>query len=332
MNSKLSNLRKEFVILMVPIVIIMMMWVYFFGKKELGPIRLGINIWPGYEYLFLAESMGYYKELGVDMQIVETASLDDLRRAYERGTVDVMATSLIEVVQAAANSGNIPKIFMITDYSNGADVIIAREGIESIKDLKDKRVGLEMASLGQFMVARALQKHNLSLDDIVMVPMAQEEMHQAILSVEVDAVMTYPPVSVKLLRDNTNKIIFDSSEIPGEIIDVVSATSQVVKERPGDLLKIIKAWEKALDFAAQSPAEAHKFAADRQNITPHEFKKSLEGIRLLNIDRQKSLFDEKVELENGIRLIKEIILTPGQYQELPSSEAFIFSKAIKLAD
>jgi ABC-type nitrate/sulfonate/bicarbonate transport system substrate-binding protein len=57
------------------------------GSNE-KPLRLGLNAWPGYEFLHLAEVRGFYKQRGVDVQLVEFGSLSDARLALERDQVD----------------------------------------------------------------------------------------------------------------------------------------------------------------------------------------------------------------------------------------------------
>ncbi len=298
------------------------------SPKTNTSIRLGVNVWPGYEYLFLARKLGYYEEEGLNLQLVETGSLDDLRRAFERGKLDGMASSAIEVVQAAANTGRVAKIFMVPDFSNGADVIIAKTPIQRIADLKGKRVGLEMASLGQFMVARALQESGLSMADVVIVPMSQEEMLRGMAENQVDAVMTYPPVSVELLRRDDTKNIFSSADIPGEVMDVVTLSDDVLVADPSAPKKIIRAWQRALDYAAKNPDKAHRIAADREGISAEEFAEALGGVKLLSIKDQQELFADPHVIEQTLSLIKDIAVPVEQHGKLPKSSEFIYAKAL----
>ena len=291
------------------------------------PIRLGVNVWPGYEYLFLAQELGYYEMEGVNIQLVETGSLDDLRSAFERGKIDGMASSVIEVVQAAANTGRVATIFMIPDYSNGADVIISNESVKDVGELRGKKVGLEVGSLGEFMVARALQDYDMSLQDIVVVPMSQEQMLQAMDEKQVDAVMTYPPVSVELAKNPKNSILFTSADIPGEVMDVVTLSREVIKKNPELPKKIINVWQRALTYAKENPERAHKISADREGITPEEFASALEGVKLLSFQEQKLLFENNSTIRNVLNLVKNVIIVEDQRKNIPKEEEFIFDGA-----
>ena len=118
------------------------------------PIRIGINPWPGYEPLFLAHTQGFFEEEGVTVELVEFSSLGDVRRAFERGQVDGMASSLIEVIQANERSAREPRVFLIVDFSAGADVLVVDQSIKTLQDLKGKRIAAEAASLSMFIVAQ----------------------------------------------------------------------------------------------------------------------------------------------------------------------------------
>lgn len=63
-------------------------------------LRVGISPWPGFELIYLAQEQGYFREEGLEVRLLEFSSLSDTRRAYERGQVDIMACTVIEVLQA----------------------------------------------------------------------------------------------------------------------------------------------------------------------------------------------------------------------------------------
>ena len=96
------------------------------SKSDSGPLRIGINAWPGYEFLYLAQERGLYAAEGVQVKLVEFSSLADARRAYKKGQLDGFATTLVEVIQARAESDQTPEVVLAVDYSEGADMIIAK--------------------------------------------------------------------------------------------------------------------------------------------------------------------------------------------------------------
>ena len=124
-------------------------WVCFKWLPEKpAALRVGIKPWPGYEFLYRAQEKGWYREAGLEVRLVEFSSLSGSRRAYERGQINVLASTVIEVLQIRENSARSPQIVLVVDYSNGGDVTLGRPGLTNATGLRGTRIGLELASLG----------------------------------------------------------------------------------------------------------------------------------------------------------------------------------------
>ena len=139
------------------------------GQPKSPPLRVGINAWPPYEFLFLAQEKGFFRDAGVDVKLVEFGSLSDARQAFENGKLDGWAATLVEVVMVHDGAMRKPRILRLLDFSDGADVIIAGKDTQSIRDLRGKRCGVEQASLGVFLLGRALESEGLHLTDVTLV-------------------------------------------------------------------------------------------------------------------------------------------------------------------
>lgn len=120
------------------------------------PLRIAINPWPGYEFLYLAEQQQLFKAQGVEVQILQFDSLNDARRAYERGQADGFGGTLVEVLMAREQSPRHPQVVHVSDYSNGGDLLIARPGIDSVQQLVGRRVAVEPGTLNTLVLSRAL--------------------------------------------------------------------------------------------------------------------------------------------------------------------------------
>ena len=278
-----------------------------------GPIRIGINPWPGYEFLYLAQEKGFYQQAGIDVRIVEFSSLGDVRRAYEQGLIDAMGCTLFEVVLAKYHSHRNPKIISVADFSRGSDVILTHSEINNVKALRGKRIGVEYASIGVYMLSRALSLHNLRLEDVQMIPMSQLHQEQGFLNQEIDAVVTYPPVLNRLLRTNNTHVVFSSADIPGEVIDTLIFDAQVISKRRTEIEKIITIWQQAVHFTTQHPDESYAIMAAREHITPQEYRKSLAGLEILSLPRQLDLLKELKTLQKAI---SEVISVLQQTQQI----------------
>ena len=252
------------------------------AKNPGDPLRIGINMWPGFEPIYLAQEKGFFREAGVEVRLVEFGSLSESRRAYEGGKLDGMAGTIIEVLMARDVAARDLRIFRIVDFSSGADRIVAGSGIRSMADLRGKRVGLELASLGIYILARALETEGMTLADVKPVSRSQRAMCDALLAGELDAVVTYPPESARVLRDARFREVFSSRQIPGEVVDVLSLDGAILRHRPGQVAAFNKALDRAMDYLKQHPDEACRIMGEREDVPGPEFERLLgEGITLV---------------------------------------------------
>jgi len=268
-------------------------------KPEQKTIRLGINPWPGYEFLYLADQKGFFADEGLDVELVELASLADIKRVFEQGRIDAMASTIIEAVEVSLSSDQKIHIALIPDFSNGGDVILANQPIASITDLKDKKIGVELGLLGSFILSQALSKNGLSLDDVTMLNVEQLDAEKQLMSGNIAAMVTYPPFSTETLRHGAVNQIFSTADIPGDVIDVVSIRGDSLINSTKWQQKLFTVWQRALDFAKDNPAEANKIMAEREGISIAEFVDALTGMAIVEKDKQTELLNSE-QLTNNI--------------------------------
>lgn len=266
-------------------------------------IRIGINAWPGYEILHLAQVKGYFNQVGVTVDLVEFNSLSDAARSYELGQIDGLATTAVEVLMARANTKNDLKIVRILDFSNGADMIVAPKEIPNMNALRGKPVGVELASLGTFVLGRALDEHKMSFSDIKIVSEDQLTMEERLKNGEISAVVTYPPVAIKLIEDEKYHPIFTSAEIPGEVVDVLAMDGALVNNNKKSIDAINRALDLAYAYMESNRDDAIRIMAEREAITPEQFTAALnEGIELTTPEDSKALMAKGGKLQNVINL------------------------------
>ena len=273
-------------------------------KKTPPSLRVGTNIWPGFESLYLARSLGYYKNTSV--RLVDYPSSSEVIRAYRNGDLEAVAITIDETFLLAETQPNI-RIVLVTDVSNGADVILAKPEIQSLKDLKGRRVGVESTALGAFVITRALGQVGLSPKDIEIVSLGVSEQERAFKQGIVDAVVTFEPVRSNLLAVGA-KLLFDSTQIPGEIVDVLAVRKELLTSQ-SNLKALISGWFRAIDYLQQNPQDAARRIAPRTGVTPGQFLKSLEGLRIPDIqENQKLLAKTDSSLLKGARQLSKMMM------------------------
>ena len=293
------------------------------GAKEKPPLRIGMNFWPGCEFLYLADKKGFFKDEGVNISLHFFSTLEEVRHSYEQEKIDGMAVTMIEMLLAHEN-GRDSKIAMVMDFSNGADVILAHSDIQNIKALHHKKIAVEPMSLGFFMLMRALEKAEMTLSDVEVVAMGQQHMAEALVKGKVDAVVTFPPVSVNIQKYQKDIVtVFDSSQIPGEVVDILSFDAEIFRDRKEDIAALKRAWGRALEYATLYPEEAYKIMARHEKISPEEFVDALEGIKILGIEEQKALVVENGALDRTIQATINGLRSAGKIQKNVAANNFI---------
>ena len=236
-----------------------------------------MNTWPGYEPLFLARSLGYYKDSGI--RLIEFNTCTEVSRAFKNGLIDVAAMTLDEALTVAETQPDLPRLIFVCDFSKGADVLLAKPEFHEMRELKGKRIGVEASVLGAFVLSRALESSGMSPADVKIVDIPMPEQEAALDADKVDAVVTYDPNRSRLIGKGA-LTLFDSSRIPGEIVDVLVARQQLTGSQTRDCSMLISGVLRALDHLKKNPADAAVRMAVRESLTPDQFLESLKLIEL----------------------------------------------------
>ncbi|MBN1197883.1 MAG: ABC transporter substrate-binding protein, partial [Bacteroidales bacterium] len=254
---------------------------------------------------------GFFKDEGLNIQLFDFVSLSDSRRAFERGQIDVVAGTIVELLIICESSNRSPQAFFVTDFSNGADVILGRNPIRAIPDLKGKRVGVEPASLDLLTINLALKQNHMALSEVTLVPIAQNGMEDSFEMQEVDAICTYPPTSMKVLNKGNANILFNSTQIPGYIVDVLMADASFIDARCTDLAKMIHVFNRAIRYTREHPDEALPVIADHEQLSVNELQEAYAGMSVEPLENQYQYFSDKGQLLKAATTAMEVLKETG---------------------
>src|SRR5215813_12574136 len=246
------------------------------ARESEPPLRIGTNVWIGSEPLYLARELGQLDPKVV--QLVEYPSASEVLRAFRNQAIDGMVISLDELFGLAVD-GLEPRIILVVDVSHGADVVVGRRGMRSMKDLKGKSVAVESSALGAFVLSRALALNGMQAGDVNVVHLESNEQPRAFEKGLVDGAVTFDPYRVQFLQAGA-KTLFDSTQIPGEIVDLVAVRASVVERRPAAVRALLNGWFDAIDYMKKDPIDAARRMGIRQQTTGEQFQEALRGLRI----------------------------------------------------
>lgn len=264
------------------------------SMDEGAPLRVGTNQWVGYEPLYLAESLNHFHKW--DIRLVQLPSATDVIHALTNHRLEAACLTLDEALTVVSQGTDL-KIILIMDVSNGADALVAAPHIDSLAALRGKRIGVENTAVGAVLLDGALEAAGLAVGDIQVVPLTADNHARAFLAGTVDAVVTFDPIRARLLRSGA-KVLFDSSQIPCRIVDVLVVRSEVVEVQGDHLHKLLEGYFKARVYMRSNPLEAAALMAPRLQETPESLLAAYEGLTLPTLDENRAL------LQHGGRLTK----------------------------
>ena len=151
-----------------------------------------METWPGYFPLLVARDKGYFKEVGLDVEIKRYVALGELSKDYVAGKMQGRANLTLDAVKESLEGLN-HKVVLAIDYSNGSDAIVARKDIETVRDFLGKRVGFEPDTLEEFFITWALSENDMKLSDIVSVSANPEETAKKLKAGEIDIAVSHEP-------------------------------------------------------------------------------------------------------------------------------------------
>ena len=295
-------------------------------KTPAVALRIGLVEWPGYAPFYLAQELGYYANAPIEL--ITFVDVMDIMRAYRQQQIDAICTALSDVMQLAETMPDQRLVLMI-DESAGADAILAKPSIKSLSDLKGKRIGSDLAILSSLILVAALQKADLTLKDVEIVSVGISGQVQAYEADRIDAVIAFDPVRSQLLRAGA-KTIFDSSQIPGEIVDLMAVSQTTLTQHTSTLQIVTQGFFKALDYLKQHPEDAIARMCKREKMTPDEFRKTLALLPLSDYRTNQKMLDKVdspligvTQKLNKIMVDTHLINNPVDIKPLLTKEALL---------
>ena len=262
-----------------------------FTAQAAQPLKIGYSDWPGWVAWQVAIDKGWFKEAGVPVQFEwfdYTASMD----AFSAGKIDaVTMTNGDALVTGAAGAKSV--MILINDYSNGNDMIIGRPGVRSLKDLKGKKVAVEMGFVEHLLLLNGLKKAGMKESDVTLVNAKTNEMPQMLASGDVAAVGAWQPISGQALKSVPGaRPIYTSADEPGLIYDVLAVNPASAKQRRADWLKVVKVWDRVVKYIndPKTQPDAVKIMAARVGVSPEAYLPLLKGTKLLTLDESKKIY------------------------------------------
>jgi NitT/TauT family transport system substrate-binding protein len=253
-------------------------------------IRIGASYWPGQYWADIANHKGWFKEAGLNVQMVDTNA--DYFASFDQvvdGKLDIVAFTLFDLTLYRAR-GKALTGFMASDYSSGADVLVARNGIHTVRDLQGKKLGLAQGTYVAYIWSVLAGRHDLKAGKVQIVEVSGEKASEALSSGRVDAVFTWEPFAQEAVTSVKGNRLFDTSQIPGISWAIYSARNDFLRQRPADVHLLMQVWQRTEDFIRKQPAQAYAIVAEVNHKTVAEVMAFARLDKTLNPSENRAAF------------------------------------------
>lgn len=296
-----------------------------------GAVRLGFSAWPGWFPWQVAQEAGIFtaNKANVDLKWFD-GYLESIN-ALNAEQIDANSQTLGDTVNSLAGGADLA-IVLVNDNSTGNDKIIVREGINSIADLKGKKIAAEEGTVDHFLLLLGLKKEGLSPKDIEFVPLETGQAATAFVGEQVDAVAVFAPFTTQALKRPGSKELFSSKDFPGAISDHLVFTRKFVEENPDKVQAVVDSWFATLQHIDVNRDKSYEIMAKRANVSVDEYKNYADGTRIFTVEENIKAFQSGNDLNSlpfAAETMSQFLIDVGLTQKKPDLSKLFDDRFVK---
>jgi NitT/TauT family transport system substrate-binding protein len=203
---------------------------------------------------------------------------------------------------------------IVGDFSNGNDGVVLKAKGKKLADLKGQSIHLVELSVSHYLLARGLASVGLTERDVKVVNTSDADIVAAFGAPATTATVTWKPQLSEILKAKDAQLVFDSSKIPGEIIDLMVVKTDVLKENPALGKALVGAWYETIAVltGGGAPAQAAKAAMAKASGTDVAgFEEQLSTTRLFARPAEALAFFESPSLVTTMDQVRRFSFAHG---------------------
>jgi NitT/TauT family transport system substrate-binding protein len=292
------------------------------------PLRIAYSDWPGWTAFEVGIQKGWFKEAGVDVTFSWFDYLPSMD-AFAAGKVDAVTVTNGDGLVTGANGAK-SKYILLTDYSNGNDQIIGKPGVKSLKELKGKKVGLELTLVEHLLLLQGLQRNGMKQSDIELVNFPTNETPQALASGQISAIGAWYPVAGQARKSVAgSKPLFTSADVPGLIYDTLAVNPTSLAQRKDDWAKVVKVWYRICDYVRdpKTQADAVAIMAAKVGVKAEDYAAAIPGTHFTSLAESKKHFQKGKTLESlygSTKVANDFNIANKVYKDSQVPEEYIY--------
>jgi NitT/TauT family transport system substrate-binding protein len=245
-----------------------------------SPLRIGLNLWAGFMPWQVAKEKKIFEANNLKAELVWFPVLSDQISAFNAGKIDVAGMVTSDYL-TSVNGGVKAKVISVTDMSLGADAIVSKPGIQSVKDCIGKRASVEVGTVGHMLFLKALEQNGVSEKQVEIVNQAADAAIAALIAGKTDVAYAYEPFVGQAVGAGKGKVIFSSKDVPGLIPDLLVIHQEIIDQQPAAVQNLLKTWYQTQDYRKTHLEEVLPIEAKQAGVSVKEYQELLKGFKWL---------------------------------------------------
>lgn len=271
--------------------------------------------WMPWEY---AGSQGivdkWAKKYGIKIDVVQLNDYVESINQYTAGQFDGCTMTNMDALTIPAAGGVDSTALIVSDFSNGNDGIVLNGEGKKVADLKGMDVNLVELSVSHYLLARALDSVDLTEKDLKVVNTSDADISAAFNTDQVNAVTTWNPMLSDIKAKPGVTEVFNSSQVPGEIMDMMVVNSATLNDNPALGKALTGAWFEVVELmnaknAASKAALEHMAKASGTDLAG--FQAQLDTTKLFATPKEALEFSTSKQLPDTMRKVAEFSFQHG---------------------
>ena len=302
----------------------------FATAQERTEFRVAWSIYVGWMPWGYLEESGimdrWAERYGIDVEIVQINDYVESINLYTAGEFDGVSATNMDTLSIPSGSGVDTTALIVGDFSNGNDAVILK-GEGGIEDLAGMPVNLVELSVSHYLLARALDSVGLAERDLDgVVNTSDADMIAAFQTDDVQAVVTWNPLVSTIMEAPEANMLFDSSDIPGEIIDMMVVNTETLEENPDFGRALVGAWYELMGIMSSDTEEgiaARTAMAEASGTDLAGYEAQLASTEMFYDPAEAVAFVESEALPETMVTVAEFLFDQGILGEGAPSADFV---------
>jgi NitT/TauT family transport system substrate-binding protein len=285
---------------------------------EVPTFTVGWSVYAGWNPYFYMQKSGILKKwadkYGIVIKVQRfdyAASLD----SFVAKNIDACTMTNMEALDMPAAAGVDSTAIVVGDYSNGNDAVLVRNGLTFDK-LPGVRVMLVQKTVSEYLLERGmvLNGQQNQLSKLRLINTSDSDIVPAFLNNSSNqAVVTWKPLVSQIVADKSVHSIFDSSKIPGEILDLLVVRTEVLNRPDGQKFAkaISGAWYETVQQLAAGQPAAIKYSAAASGDSIDSYKEQLKTTALFATPKSAADFTTSPVIKQKMDLVRQFCFAHG---------------------